>query len=82
MAARNEVPEGAGLYPSDKNRPTVLMFQPKRFEVAEGDRLREWEEHLRKDVGLHDVDVNPQATGIRTISYANGHASDIDEAPE
>lgn len=44
--------QNAKLYQPPGKLPTILMFQPTRFEIVESDRLTEWEEHLRRDVGL------------------------------
>jgi hypothetical protein len=54
------------------------MFQPTRFEVVEGDQLKEWEQHLREDVGLQGIVISG---GTRTISYADGHRNDVDVSP-
>ncbi|MGW6842560.1 hypothetical protein [Streptomyces sp. NPDC054958] len=69
----------ARVYEPQGKHPTVLMFQPTRFEVVEGDQLREWEQHLREDVGLQDVVISG---GTRTISYADGHRNDVDVSAE
>lgn len=48
----------AGKVPVAENLPTVLMFQPTRFEVVAGDQLQEWETLLREEVGLKGVSAN------------------------
>ena len=43
-------------------QPVVFMFQPTRFEVVRGEKLKEWETLLRERVGLH-LPVNMPAAG-------------------
>jgi hypothetical protein len=58
--------EGAKGYEPQDKRPTVLMFQPTRFEVVEGEQLKEWEQHLREDVGLQGATLSQDAFDART----------------
>jgi hypothetical protein len=37
---------------AEGRRPSVFMFQPARFERVVSDRLSEWEDVVRKEVGL------------------------------
>jgi hypothetical protein len=55
------------------------MFQPNRFEFAEGEQLKEWERHLREDVGLQGIATENLVAITRTITYTSGgHRGDID----
>ena len=56
--------------------PAVFMFQPTRFEVVVGERLREWESLLKARVGLRG-DLGNLA-GLATISFCD-FADDCDQ---
>lgn len=48
--------------------PTILMFKPTEFEVVPDDKLEEWEQHLREDVGLDLVTLAADRRGRGTTS--------------
>lgn len=52
--------------------PTILMFKPTDFELVPEDKLEEWEEHLREDVGLDNVVLSPQRSGARGTTSRSG----------
>ena len=35
--------------------PSVFMYQPTKFEVVTGDKLKEWETNLRERVGMRGI---------------------------
>jgi hypothetical protein len=37
--------------------PTILMFQPTEFELVESDKVQEFEESLKNDVGLNNFEL-------------------------
>ncbi|MFF6803552.1 hypothetical protein [Streptomyces sp. NPDC012616] len=68
----------AKFYEPTEKLPTILMFQPTRFEIVEGDRLKEWEEHLRDHVGLSVTPQGAQVRGNPSICFCP-YADDCDE---
>ncbi len=55
--------------------PAVFMFQPTRYEVVTGERLKEWETLLRENVGLRG---ELRAVGLPSICFCPG-ADDCDQ---
>jgi hypothetical protein len=60
--------------------PLIFMFQPTEFVVAKGDRLREWEELMVRNVGLDRFselkDRKFRTRGFETISICPGAGAD------
>ena len=54
--------DGGKSEPAEKV-PTILMFQPTEFELVESDKLQEFEESLRNDVGLNNLDLKAVGGG-------------------
>jgi hypothetical protein len=46
--------------------PTILMFQPTEFELVESDKLQEFEESLKNDVGLRNFNFDKALGGGTT----------------
>lgn len=51
----------------DAGQPVVFHFQPTRFEVATGAKLRRWQKSMREQVGLNAALTNLR--GTETLSF-------------
>lgn len=59
--------------------PLIFMFQPTEFIVAKGEKLREWEEHMQKNVGIGafaELRSDRVKMGVETTSISPGAGSD------
>ncbi len=58
--------------------PLIFMFQPTKFIVTKGDKLREWEELMLKNVGLEKfAELKAQrSAGFETTSVCPGTGND------
>lgn len=65
-------------WPTRSKQPVVFMFQPTEYEVVPPERLSEWEDLMRKEVGFpaDAVKALAQARGIATLSFRNGQFVD------
>lgn len=54
------------IHEPNEKIPTVFMFQPTKYVILEGDRLQEWEKHMREDVGLNGQ-LTTGATGCVSL---------------
>jgi hypothetical protein len=71
--------EGRGVNLVGREKvPTILMFQPTEFELVESDKLQEFEENLRNDVGLNNFDL--RAVGGGTTCRCPRQKDDCDFA--
>jgi hypothetical protein len=60
--------------------PVVFAFRPKEFIAVSKDRLRDWEELMKEEVGLIPDRSTPMWSGDprETISGSNGGWDDSD----
>lgn len=60
--------------------PLIFMFQPTEFEVVPGDKLAEWEERMRTQVGLGRFaelkNREDYVSGFETTSLCPGAGAD------
>jgi hypothetical protein len=65
-------------WPARRNEPVVFMYQPTEYEVVPPERLSEWEELMRKEVGFpaEAVKALSRARGIETFTIRNGQFVD------
>jgi len=50
-------------WPKGPKQPVVFMFQPTEYEVVPPERLKEWEEAMRRRVGFPPELVNRMVGG-------------------
>ena len=62
----------------DKPKPVVFMFQPTRFEVVKGEKLKEWEKLLQERVGFRSRGGSFEDGGTCCVSYCPD-ADDCDQ---
>ena len=67
------------------NVPMIFMFQPCEFQVVKPDKVHEWEEMMRNNVGLDKLaelrkrSERADEAGVETISLCHpGGACDCD----
>jgi hypothetical protein len=64
-------------FPKRGAAPVVFMFQPTKFERVPTERLDEWEELMRRFVGIKpDVFNRGSVAGIATRSVCDGGGDD------
>jgi hypothetical protein len=73
-------PDPKSTPPTGGKLPLIFMFQPTEFEVATGERLAEWEELMKTQVGLGQFaelkDREDYISGFETISLCPGAGAD------
>jgi hypothetical protein len=58
-------------WPKSPKQPLVFHFQPTGYQVVPPERLGEWEEAMRKRVGLSAGVVKGLAAGGGTLSFSD-----------
>ncbi len=68
-----------------KTEPVVWMFQPNSFEVVTGDRLKEWERDMKREIFMRrgitiEIDITIVITsGTATYSFSGPSDSGPDD---